>query len=110
MVVGAVCASEVLVALVHVLLLQVEVELRLTLSVSEVTGGSSVLEASEVETLSALDVVKVVAEYVLVAFKVVELAVDDSIEMLELDRVVVSEADVTTELLLEGWAQTPPLL
>lgn len=44
-----------------------------------------------------------------------ESAVDDSIEALELERTVVSEADVseadvTTELLLEGCGQTPPLL
>lgn len=88
-----------LVAVVHVMLLQLEVELRLMLSVSEVTGGTSVL-----------DVVRVVGEYVLLVFEVAEIAVDDSIEMLELERVVVSEADVTTELLLEGWGQTPPLL
>lgn len=72
------------------------------------------LEASEVE---ALEVVRVVAEYVLLVFEAVEIAVDDSIETLELVRIVVSEADVsvadvsvadvsdadvTTELLLEG--------
>jgi hypothetical protein len=44
-----------------------------------------------------------------VASEVVE-AVDDSTEVLVLDRTVVSEADVTTELLLEGCGQTPPLL
>lgn len=65
------------------------------------------LEASEVEGLSALEVVRVVAEYVLLVFEAVEIAVDDSIETLELVRIVVSEADVsvadvTTELLLEG--------
>lgn len=65
--VGVVCASEVLVAVVHVMLLQLAVELRLTLSVSDVTGGTSVLVASEVEGLSTLDVVRVVAEYVLAA-------------------------------------------
>lgn len=96
--------------MVHVLLLQVAVELRLTPSVSDVTGGNTVVGASEVEMLSALDVVRVVAVYVLLAFVAVEIAVEDSMEMLELERVVVSEADVTAELLLEGCAQTPPLL
>ena len=158
MVVGAVWASEVLVALVQVTLLQFAVELRLTPSVSDVTGGTSVVdasvvepsvvdasvveasvveasvveasvveasvveasvvegsvvegsvvEASEVEAVSALEVVRVVAEYVL-ASEVVE-AVDDSMEAVELEATVVSVADVTTELLLEGCGQTPPLL
>lgn len=57
------------------------------------------------------------AEYVLLVFVAVEIAVDDSMDTLELVRIVVSEADVsvadvseaevsvaevTTELLLEG--------
>lgn len=37
-------------------------------------------------------------------------AVDDSIEVLVLDVTLVSEADVTVELLLEGCGQRPPLL
>lgn len=60
-VVGAVWDSEVL-AVVHVMLLQLAVELILTASVSEVTGGTSVDDASEVEALSALEVDRVVGE------------------------------------------------
>jgi hypothetical protein len=61
MVVGAVWDSEVL-AVVHVTLPQLAVELILVPSVSDVTGGTSVVEPSEVEALSALEVVRVVAE------------------------------------------------
>lgn len=97
-VVGAVCASEVLVAVVHVMLPQLAVELRLTLSVSDVTGGTSVLVASEVEALSALDVVRVVAESVLVS-EVYELLASDVEALSALDVVkVVAEYVLVSEV------------
>lgn len=109
---GTVWDSEVL-AVVHVMLLQLAVELILAPSVS---GGTSAVEASDVEALSALEVVKVAAEEVLVS-EVCEVvaseeveAVEDSGKTLVLEREVVSEADVTAVLLLVGCGQTPPLL
>lgn len=81
------------------MLLQLAVELRLTLSVSDVTGGgTSVLVASEVEAVSALDVVRVVAEYVLVS-EVYELLASDVEVLSALDVVkVVAEYVLVSEV------------